>query len=1314
VRTLDAHADLIALSPDIVFNAKLIDHGYDSVRGIADAHRQAFVQAAGDSLGVFRAAQMQVQAQARTHSLDNLRTEAIANQRNGQPNKPIAPAVCRCEDCEAGVSPLAYLVDLLDYTTKRIVDGQNNSLDLQSLIDMLHQPLNDLVVSCDAINTPIRQVRICVEVLRSILGQTLVDDSAYRHSAYLALLDRLGVSYEDLRLSHSASQDKRLALAARLGIDLSSNRPDNLDALLFDLSKSDQPTEKDLNDVFGLSDTHVVMLGPRQADPALVTWQSAHLRVLWKKAPSVSGGPVIDPDLIDTRDFKNPVNNDPAYAHWQSRAALLAKQEGDWRAQVGNQSAKIDALIQNVLAAPADLLNLAHDRDAGKDITAQLAALNLDRAAFDRLMNLYAFIGSGATVLDSEWDEFYGILLEVWKRQQFAGWSKEEAQQNIFVSPDFFQIPVTSQTTSPEPPFVFQAWRGSLSARRSWQDLLQARIDQDQAVQDGLQAAVDATEEATLSKLRDALLMATDVGDQGLEAKAHWFTAQYFLDAKMGACHKTTRVAQALETVQGLVFAVRNGELLGQSSLQIDPQYQPTFDEEWRWMGSYSTWRAEMLVFLYPENVLTPSLRQPSRQTPAFVALIDQIRANPGLNPEQACQMVAQYSDYFRDVCNLSVEASCLASTPPAPSDCFHKAAVTFERTLFYMFARSWRGQVYFSTLDPNDATGLGQTFWDAVPGLDAAMQILGALPYKAAPGKRFICLLAIVFHDGNRVLACTKYDLIKQTWDAQPLYLDAPPGAGAFTAAVKQSASDAQPPHVAVRLESGAVMNRRMNGDVSDWDANPWLTLVDASFQSITGISAVIADDRTLDGQSLDPNNGLFVFAAQGDATAYKYFRLFNVPFFRLSKGGSDELYTTKAALRDDFVQQGYQPTIAGYIAPPDVSRPDGMYPLYHVAGAGGHQYTIDSKQRDLLLQEQGAKDYGIEGYIWISREQGTVPFHPTKFREECYIIDADWKAPFPEGDLDLHVNWLGGFSWDLDSGVYALYEQGEATKSVHFQLGLNQSASVILAAPDRLVTHCATTSIRNIQYVAQQPQGAGTAPYQSVVTADSVGKPGIDTSVTFTVGQSIAPLVGPDGPFEITQHLSEADLQARVTPIKTAFEDTEWHSPSSNLVYLQEAYYFVPVALALVLQQAGEYTTSLDWYRTVYDYSAAPGKRNIYYGFEIERQEPFVFQRLPDWLKDPLNPHAIAETRYGCYLRFTVISLIRCFLDYADSEFTRDTAESVELARLLYLTALDLLDVNQLRQAVYKCPNMIGTVEWAFRTSTSTSPTMLTRNQN
>jgi hypothetical protein len=50
----------------------------------------------------------------------------------------------------------------------------------------------------------------------------------------------------------------------------------------------------------------------------------------------------------------------------------------------------------------------------------------------------------------------------------------------------------------------------------------------------------------------------------------------------------------------------------------------PDFDSEWEWIGSYSTWRSAMFVFLYPENLLLPSLI--TRRTPAFNALIEQTR----------------------------------------------------------------------------------------------------------------------------------------------------------------------------------------------------------------------------------------------------------------------------------------------------------------------------------------------------------------------------------------------------------------------------------------------------------------------------------------------------------------------------------------------------------------------------------------------------------------------------------------------------------------------------------------------------------------
>ena len=46
---------------------------------------------------------------------------------------------------------------------------------------------------------------------------------------------------------------------------------------------------------------------------------------------------------------------------------------------------------------------------------------------------------------------------------------------------------------------------------------------------------------------------------------------------------------------------------------------------------------------------------------------------------------------------------------------------------------------------------------------------------------------------------------------------------------------------------------------------------------------------------------------------------------------------------------------------------------------------------------------------------------------------------------------------------------------------------------------------------------------------------------------------------------------------------------------VYFEEGWYFVPLQIALALQQAGYYSTALDWFRTIYDYSAPVAVRKI-----------------------------------------------------------------------------------------------------------------------
>src|SRR5262249_9921462 len=91
------------------------------------------------------------------------------------------------------------------------------------------------------------------------------------------------------------------------------------------------------------------------------------------------------------------------------------------------------------------------------------------------------------------------------------------------------------------------------------------------------------------------------------QAQAQWLTDQFLIDMQVSGCQKTTRISQAIATLQSLLWSLRTGQL---KHTAPELELRATdFDEDWKWLGSYATWRAAMFVYLYPENLLYPSLR---------------------------------------------------------------------------------------------------------------------------------------------------------------------------------------------------------------------------------------------------------------------------------------------------------------------------------------------------------------------------------------------------------------------------------------------------------------------------------------------------------------------------------------------------------------------------------------------------------------------------------------------------------------------------------------------------------------------------------
>lgn len=168
---LDAHARLMTLQPDVAANTKLINKGYSSLAAVARATPEEISGALGLKGNDPAAGELQAIATVHSTYLRNLGVGSRINPGR-TPSIPLDNVIsqeCDCEDCAAAVSPGAYLADLMEYAITHLrFNGAH--IDLRFFNDHFHQPFADLPSNCDAQSDQVRQVRICIEVLRSAQG----------------------------------------------------------------------------------------------------------------------------------------------------------------------------------------------------------------------------------------------------------------------------------------------------------------------------------------------------------------------------------------------------------------------------------------------------------------------------------------------------------------------------------------------------------------------------------------------------------------------------------------------------------------------------------------------------------------------------------------------------------------------------------------------------------------------------------------------------------------------------------------------------------------------------------------------------------------------------------------------------------------------------------------------------------------------------------------------------------------------------------------------------------------------------------------
>jgi hypothetical protein len=147
---------------------------------------------------------------------------------------------------------------------------------------------------------------------------------------------------------------------------------------------------------------------------------------------------------------------------------------------------------------------------------------------------------------------------------------------------------------------------------------------------------------------------------------------------------------------------------------------------------------------------------------------------------------------------------------------------------------------------------------------------------------------------------------------------------------------------------------------------------------------------------------------------------------------------------------------------------------------------------------------------------------------------------------------------------------------------------------------------------------------------------------------------------------------------------------------IYNWEAFFHAPFLIACRLSQNQRFEEAMRWFHYIFDPTnveerESPKRFWVTKPFYEENSEGYRKQRIQEllqnlsdksklaeiqaWRNDPFNPHRIAEHRPVAYQRAVVMRYIDNLIAWGDQLFRRDTMESINEATTLYLLAYEIL---------------------------------------
>jgi peptidoglycan hydrolase-like protein with peptidoglycan-binding domain len=712
---------------------------------------------------------------------------------------------------------------------------------------------------------------------------------------------------------------------------------------------------------------------------------------------------------------------------------------------------------------------------------------------------------------------------------------------------------------------------------------------------------------------------------------------RYFLiDCEMGACQLTSRIKQAISSVQMFVQrAFLNLEVPDVRVTAEERADAASLDswKQWEWMKNYRVWEANRKVFLYPENWIEPELRDD--KSPFFVELENEL-LQAELTSDNCETAVTHYLEKVHEVSDLAVAGIYHEVDDDNPYD-----ALPPNINVLHVIGRtrSDPAAYYYRTFDLNYGTW---TAWEKID-LDITGEHVVPVVYN-----RKLHLFWLVFAE--------KAQKVRKQPPAKPTDKpnDAPDPPRQLEIQLAWSVrrkgdwtARKTAPHKLIHPWERPRSSYNLKPRYKPRENQLWLDLYISTSQAFNNTlfydpykntKAYLSAFRW-DEAGRPWHSSSFVF--DGRVVALKLKELRGQYHVLNAQGiASDDLVQTTSYqyVHDGFGDDGAAvvPLRSPYEIAPRLPLPDGMhYENTHLANNrakpnGNKLNVLESAASTTLLE-------GAQDPFQAVFSQHTITLDTAAFGLSPFFYQDSARAFFVQPQWQQVIQGYGQVVQRVRYAFSSFYHPYTAL----FLRELGRSGM------DGLLT-------RKIQQFPQQYY------------------PGNMFAFTPTYRPTASSTVDP---------ASERDV-------------VDFSPNGACSIYNWEIFFHIPLLVATRLSQNQRFAEAMKWFHYIFDPTnieavGTPQRYWVTRPFFEQNADNYRKQRIEEllknveqnldqvraWKNNPFKPHLIARHRPVAYQKTVVMKYIDNLIAWGDQLFRRDTLESINEATLLYVLAQELL---------------------------------------